>query len=189
MIKKLMIFFVVAIIGAGLLGFILVRQYYDNYYFVFEPIDQSNDSEFLVHQVDSDDDEGSDVVPLRPAPEFLVYQVDGDRKIVYEYNADRRYRVVRYYAAFLINTRYQVVVRMASVGRTCRSLPQVVLSVPYSITQTCKNLLLWPRDWLVGVPLGDGVKGKPEDSYHFGPEDVDIGYFTPNRKYALHVKL
>jgi hypothetical protein len=186
MTKKLMIFFAVATIGAGLLGFIPVRQYYNNYYFVLKPIDQSNDSEFLVYQVDSDDDEGFDVVPLRPAPEFLVYQVDGDRKIVYEYNADND-TAERYRAAFLVNTRYQVVVRMAAVGRTCGSLPQVVLSGPFS--KNCKNLLLWPRDWLVGVPLGDGVKGKPEDSYHFGPDGVDIVYYTHDRKYALYVKL
>ncbi len=166
MMKKMMTLLAVAVSGAILFGFVVVRQYYDGYYFVLSPIDQAND------------------------PEFLVYQVDSDNKIIYGHNVERVHdNDDRYDVALLVSNRDKVVFRMASVGRTCRSLPQVVLSVPFSIAQKCNNKLLWPRDWLVGVPLGDGVKGNPEDSYYFGSDGVDMVYSSPYRKYALHVKL
>ena len=93
-------------------------------------------------------------------PDLLVYQVDGARKLIFGRDV-----------ALLVNAQEKVVLSLSVVGRTYGSL------------------LLWPRDSIQGVVLGDPVQGNVNDTYQFGVNGVDVVYSTSTRKYVLHVRL
>jgi hypothetical protein len=123
MLKKLVIAGVIASVSFGLLGFVVLRNYYYDYYYVLTPVGRTSD------------------------PDLLVYQVNEDLRLVYGRNV-----------ALLINTRQRVVSSPGAPGQTCGSRAQIVMSIPFSISRKCENLLLWPRDWLKGVLLDMGLK-------------------------------
>lgn len=93
-------------------------------------------------------------------PDLVAYQVDDVHRLV-----------VGNHTALLINTEERVVLEPSWFGKR---LGPVVL---------------WPRDALVGVVLGDGVKGDERDGYHFGNDRVDIRYGPGDKKRDLHVSL
>lgn len=93
-------------------------------------------------------------------PDLLVYTLDGARRLV-----------VGRDVALLINAREQVVLSLSVVGRRWG------------------RAVLWPRDAMKGVVLGEPVKGHAEDSYQFSASGVDIVYSTSARKNVLHVDL
>lgn len=73
--------------------------------------------------------------------------------------------------ALLINTQERVVLSLSIVGRR------------YG------GVLLWPRDSMRGVVLGDPVKGNEDDSYRCTGHGVDVVYSTRARRNLLHVEL
>ena len=73
--------------------------------------------------------------------------------------------------ALLINTQEKVVLSLSIVG------------LRYG------GVLLWPRDSMRGVVLGDPVKGNENDSYRFAGHGVDIVYSTRTTRNLLHVEL
>src|SRR5262245_10761183 len=78
-------------------------------------------------------------------PDLVMYRLDDVHRLLLGHDA-----------ALLINTQERVVVMLSSAARRLGPI------------------VLWPRDVMQGVVLGDGVKGDEADSYHFGDGSVDI---------------
>ena len=66
---------------------------------------------------------------------------------------------------------------------------RVVLSVSPTFGRRLGPIVLWPRDSMRGVVLGDGVKGDERDSYRFADDGVDIHCSAGTGKRDLHVTL
>ena len=94
-------------------------------------------------------------------PDLVVYRVDDVHRVV-----------VGSHVALLINTE-----------------ERVVLELQHAFAKHLGPVALYRRDALVGVVLGDGVKGDERDSYHFGNGSVDIRYGPGDKKRELHVPL
>ena len=85
-------------------------------------------------------------------PAFLVYRVSRGRRLVLGRDV-----------ALLINKEERVVLSLSCVGHKWGPI------------------VLWPRDEMRGVVLGDAVKGDSADTYRFDANGVDISYATSGR--------
>jgi hypothetical protein len=95
------------------------------------------------------------------APEFVMYRLDDVRRFLLGKDV-----------ALLINTQ-----------------ERVVLSVSPTFGRRFGPFVLWPRDSMRGVVLGDGVKGDERDSYRFAEGGVEIHYSGGTGKHDLRVTL
>jgi hypothetical protein len=92
-----------------------------------------------------------------------VYRVDASRRLVMGRLTENE--------LFLINTDERLVVRPSMLGHREG------------------KVLVWPRSSLVGVPLGDGVKGSEAESFSFDPTGVTINYQTSYGVQSVRVPL
>jgi hypothetical protein len=94
-------------------------------------------------------------------PDLVVYQIDDVHRVVAGSDV-----------ALLINIQ-----------------ERVVLELQDGFAKHLGPVFLYKRDALVGVVLGDGVKGDERDGYHFVDGGVDIRFGPGERKRELHVPL
>ena len=66
---------------------------------------------------------------------------------------------------------------------------RVVLSLSPTFGRRIGPIVLWPRDSMRGVVLGNPIKGDERDSYGFADGGVEIRFSSVTGKHDLHVTL
>jgi hypothetical protein len=103
---------------------------------------------------------------------LVSWQRSNDRDFVAYRIDDARRFLLGKHVALLINTQ-----------------ERVVLSVSPTFGRRIGPVVLWPRDSMRGVVLGDGLKGDEGDSYRFVDDGVDIHCSGGTGTHDLHVTL